>query len=119
MPNYIVQKSKPQNLYRYIKIDKYIDSILLDNKLHFSNPAMFNDPLELQVKFIFSGKEEDYSNFKRHRENTTWKVGHPLNWNSDIRIKRETVAAEEILMHLVKIFCLRSPVYIWHRPVLG
>ena len=40
-------------------------------------------------------------------------------WNSDIRIKRETVAAEEILRNLVKIFRLRVPRCIWHRPDLG
>ena len=40
-------------------------------------------------------------------------------WNSDIRIEQETVAAEEIMRHLVKIFRLRVPQCIWHRPVLG
>jgi hypothetical protein len=40
-------------------------------------------------------------------------------WNSDIRIKQETVATEEILRHLVKIFRLRVPQCIWHRPDLG
>jgi hypothetical protein len=33
-------------------------------------------------------------------------------WNSDIRIKQETVVAEEILIHPVKIFRLRVPHYI-------
>ena len=41
------------------------------------------------------------------------------HWNSDIRIEQETVAAEEILRHLVKVFRLRVPQCIWHRPVLG
>ena len=62
---------KPRNLYRYIKIDDHLDSLLLENKLYFSNPANFNDPLELQAKFIFSGEENDYPEFKRYMEGVT------------------------------------------------
>jgi hypothetical protein len=40
---------------------------------------------------------------------TATSSGAEGNWNSDIRIKRETVAAEKILRNLVKIFRLRLP----------
>ena len=42
-----------------------------------------------------------------------------FSWNSDIRIKQETVGPKKILRLLVKIFLLGVPQHIWHRSDLG
>ncbi|MFH1955221.1 MAG: WYL domain-containing protein [Pseudomonadota bacterium] len=42
-----------------------------------------------------------------------------VNWNSDIRVKQETVLPKEIPTAGIRSFQLKVALCIWHRPVLG